>query len=164
MNQLSPLYTSPSKLAATVSTNHTHQEVLSHDDIITNNDVIMHSWEVLSHDHQCQHILQLLHKWNQNVLYKSGTHSWFVHPFTSFRLSSLILVVFFVASGSCPADEASCTSSFFLSASPHCLVIIWLASPYSGLPLLEPYLSSENEWTGDWLWWHTERGTFCTSF
>jgi len=99
----------------------------------------------------------------------------FIHPITSFRLacSFSILAVFlwlfffdFLPSGSCPADWASCTSSFFLLASPICLVVIWLASPNSVLPLLEPYLChlKMNELVTLAMMTYWKRGTFCTSF
>ena len=145
MNQLSPLYTNPSKPAVTVSTNHTQTLIRKCCLMMTSSQITMSS---------CTLGKCCLMVTNASTFYSCCTSgikmsltnqaltAGFIHPITSFRLSSFdpccILVAFFdcVPSGSCPADGASCTSSFFLSASPHCLVVIWLASPNSVLPLL----------------------------
>lgn len=141
MNQLSPLYTSPSKLAVTVST------------LIRKCCLMMTSSQIAMSS--CTLGKCCLRITNASTFYSCCTSgikmsftNWaltagFIHPFTSFRLSYLIPAVFlffdFVPFGSCPADGASCTSSFF-PVSISTLPGGYMTSPNSVLPLLEPYL------------------------
>jgi len=144
MSQLSPLYTSPSKLAVTVSTNHTQTLIRKCYLMMTSSLITMSlcTWKCCFMITNVSTFYSCCTSGIKMSFTNQALTAGFLHPTTSFRLSSLTLAVFlclffdFVPFGSCPADEASCTSSFFfLSASPLCLVVI-----NSGLPLLETYL------------------------